>query len=135
MKEQTLDNRYFRLTLKESGEIILKDRESARTWSSKAPFRFAYGNFYTFDLAQHCRMKAAQKGNNIKIAFDRMPVFPVTRTENPIPVLISSSVSRLSSPTARPSSPITGKPYKSGSVKIAPPAFIIKNSSLPERKK
>jgi hypothetical protein len=59
VKELTLENRYFRLTLKESGEIILKDRESAQTWSSKAPFRFAYGDFYTSDPAQHCRMKAA----------------------------------------------------------------------------
>lgn len=72
MMEQTLENGYFRLTLKEAGAIVLLDKESRRTWSSQAPFRFTYGDCCTFDLAQHCRMKAVRKGNSIRITFDRM---------------------------------------------------------------
>lgn len=80
MAEWVLENGYFRLTLSGSGKIELQCRNNSRLWRSDAPFRFTYGDCYTFDLVKHCRMKVAQKENTLKISFDRLDW--VARFEN-----------------------------------------------------
>ena len=72
MDKWILENGYFRLQLDENGKIELRSKNNSRIWRSDSPFRFTYGNCYTFDLVGHCRMKVKQKENALEIAFDRM---------------------------------------------------------------
>ena len=72
MSQWVLENGYFRLQLDENGKIELKSRNNSRVWRSDAPFRFTYGDCYSFDLVRHCRMKVVQKENSLQINFDRL---------------------------------------------------------------
>ena len=67
-----IENEFFRLEMTGTCGMSLFDKRSRVLRSAAHPFRFTYGNYYSFDLAVHCRRKIRRSGNRLKIDFDKM---------------------------------------------------------------
>lgn len=77
-----LENKKIRVEYSDAGVLTLHDLQFGGEWSSPAPFRLTYGDAYTYNLADNCRLKVCVEPQVMRFRFDRMEFFGRFR-ENP----------------------------------------------------
>ncbi|MBR0459230.1 MAG: hypothetical protein IJJ26_08325 [Victivallales bacterium] len=78
----TICSKRYKVTLESTGSLTLVDTASRTTWRSESPFQMRYGNYYDYDLVEHCRMQVKATSNSLIVRFDQFDWFGRCR-ENP----------------------------------------------------
>ena len=66
-----LENSFVRIELADNGTLTIRELDHGTVWETGKPFLFCYGNFYSYDLWEHCRHQVAADENGLHIHFDR----------------------------------------------------------------
>ena len=66
-----IENAHYLVSLSPNGAISLTGKQGGGKFSSDTPFRFTYGDFYSFNIAEHAKMQVKQSETALDIFFSR----------------------------------------------------------------
>ncbi|OGV46006.1 MAG: hypothetical protein A2017_22235 [Lentisphaerae bacterium GWF2_44_16] len=73
MKTRSLENKNIRVELNsETLSLRIIEKKTETNWESKGLVTVIYGQFYSYDLAQHCDVNVEKQGNRITVKFTNM---------------------------------------------------------------
>ena len=77
-----LENGVIRVEYSDSGTLTVRDLRYGGEWRTSAPFRLVYGDAYSYNLAEHCRVTVEVTEQRMRFLLDQMEFFGRFR-ENP----------------------------------------------------
>ena len=71
MDSWKIENDFYQIELAADGAVSLAGKCGGGTFHSDVPFRFTYGDFYSYNIVEHAKMRVRQSENALQIDFSR----------------------------------------------------------------
>ncbi len=69
MNSWLIENAFYKVSIAADGSITLTGKQNGKTLISSTPFYFTYGDFYSYNIAEHAKMNVKQSENSLDITF------------------------------------------------------------------